>query len=210
MSDHLQLTVSIFDAVEPVLVRPDVTVDRLFQDILREFASELDLHQRYTLLFQGQALPPAAAIGSLGLPTDAVLTLSYRVSAQSLWTSRMPAVVLPEKTLRIELVVVPEGRRFPVETLSALIGRYSQRTGEAVDIDLSDLPGSDTVSRQHARVSFDGTRYAITRLEKANILTLNGEAIASAETRALTAGDVLGLGEVALRVETLKSHGSPA
>jgi hypothetical protein len=206
MSKHLQLKVNIFDAVEPVLVRPSVTVDRLFQDILREFSAELDLHQQYILLCNGRVLPPNEAIGSLGLPEDAVLTVSYREAGQAAWTAAAHTVSLQEQPPQIRLLELHEGRTFIVEKLPALIGRYSVRSAEAVDVDLSDLSEGDTVSRRHARLSFDGTRLAITRLEKANRLTLNGADVAAGETHPLADGDVLGFGQVTFRVEILTSE----
>lgn len=199
MNERLQLKVSIFDAVEPVLIHPSVTVERLYQEILREFAAELDLHQRYVLQCEGRVLPAQAALGSLRLQTDAVLTLSYQEPNQQLWStssSVLPVHVVPAS---LRLREVSSGQRFALDHVPLLIGR---RTGPE-GLDLTGLPGADTISRRHAQITQTTTGLSITRLEKTNPLLVDGVELPIGESHPLSAGAQLRLGEMELVVEPI-------
>lgn len=199
MNERLQLKVSIFDAVEPVLIHPSVTVERLFADILREFAAELDLHQRYVLLCEGQVLPAQAPLGSLSLHTDAVLTLSYQESNQRLWSTPSSIIPVQGAPASLYLCEVSSGQLFALDRAPLLIGR---RTGPE-GLDLTGLPGADTVSRRHAQITRTADGYSITRLEKTNPLLVDGVEVPIGESRPLSPGAQLRLGEMELAVEPI-------
>lgn len=205
MNGHLKLKVSIFDVVEPVLVRSNVTVERLFQDILREFTNELDLHQRYVLLYNGKILPPEVTIGGIGLSTDATLTLSYQEPGQAKWSQSAQNVHTVSPTFMIRLRETQSSTVFEVTTLPALIGRYSQRTGQHVNVDLRELANADTVSRRHAQISQDNETYVITRLENTNPVSVNGNEIVTNGNHPLKHRDILRLGEIELLVEIMRA-----
>ncbi len=201
-NNSLQLRISIFDALEPVLLRSTVTVEQLLQDILREFRNELDLNQRYGLFYNGQSLPLSAAFGVLEIPADSIISLNYR-AGNLVQESPIKSVVPTDgNKSAIHLRDLRTGKVFAIQSLPALIGRYSQRDQQIVDVDLSELPGADTVSRRHARLTFSDNSYFITRLENSNLLTINGFELAAGVIHPLSKADLVDLGEVKLQFDS--------
>lgn len=72
-----------------------------------------------------------------------------------------------------------------------LIGRL-----ETCDLVLDD----PTVSRIHAGVTFNDSRYVLSNLSTSNVLTLNGRMLASEESDVLTDGDTIQIGPFAIVV----------
>jgi len=72
-----------------------------------------------------------------------------------------------------------------------LIGRL-----DACDIVLDD----PTVSRIHAGITFQDSRYALANLSSSNVLTLNGRLLAPSESDVLTDGDTIQIGPFAVLV----------
>jgi hypothetical protein len=83
-------------------------------------------------------------------------------------------------------LITSDGRQFTVAIGSTVIGR-----GEGAQVRLADVG----ISRQHARVDFDGSRVVLTDLSSTNGTTVNGNRINAA---ALQHGDVVQLGTTSL------------
>jgi len=83
-------------------------------------------------------------------------------------------------------LVSSDGRQFSLTIGSTVIGR-----GEGAQIRLADAG----ISRQHARVDFDGTRVVVTDLGSTNGTTVNGNRVSAA---ALQHGDVIQIGTTSL------------
>lgn len=94
--------------------------------------------------------------------------------------------VTPLPTARQARLISSDGRQFAVAIGSTIIGR-----GEGAQVRLADVG----ISRQHARLDYDGTRMVLTDLGSTNGTTVNGNRITAA---ALQHGDVIQLGTTTL------------
>jgi len=94
--------------------------------------------------------------------------------------------VTPLHTARQARLISSDGRQFAVAIGSTVIGR-----GEGAQVRLADVG----ISRQHARLDYDGTRMVLTDLGSTNGTTVNGNRITAA---ALQHGDVIQLGTTTL------------
>lgn len=83
-------------------------------------------------------------------------------------------------------LVSSDGRQFAIAIGSTVIGR-----GDSAQVRLADVG----ISRQHARIDYDGTRIVLTDLGSTNGTTVNGNRISAA---ALQHGDVIQLGTTTL------------
>jgi len=94
--------------------------------------------------------------------------------------------VTPLHTARQARLISSDGRQFALAIGSTVIGR-----GEGAQVRLADVG----ISRQHARLDYDGTRMVLTDLGSTNGTTVNGNRITAA---ALQHGDVIQLGTTTL------------
>jgi hypothetical protein len=94
--------------------------------------------------------------------------------------------VQPLHTARQARLISSDGRQFAVAIGSTVIGR-----GEGAQVRLADVG----ISRQHARLDYDGSRMVLTDLGSTNGTTVNGNRINAA---ALQHGDVIQLGTTTL------------
>ena len=78
------------------------------------------------------------------------------------------------------------------------LGRYDVRTGKSPDIDLSEEPAGDTVSRSHALLRKQGRQWTLTSLSAKNPTQVGGARLALQQPRPLQSGDVIALGAVKL------------
>lgn len=81
----------------------------------------------------------------------------------------------------------------------AIIGRYDPVTSIKPEVDLSSIDLNRSVSRHHARVSFEGGVYGVTEEVGAlNGTFINGKKLVSGKSARLKTGDTLCLGMVTL------------
>ena len=140
-------------------------------------------HQQYQQQ-QGYGMPPGAPPISgppmggppMGPPGSPVAPVS---------SSPTPPVT-PLHGARQARLISSDGRQFAVAIGSTVIGR-----GEGAQVRLADVG----ISRQHARLDYDGTRMVLTDLGSTNGTTVNGNRITAA---ALQHGDVIQLGTTTL------------
>jgi CRP-like cAMP-binding protein len=106
------------------------------------------------------------------------------------------------KTPLISFVVVASGREYPIESSSALVGRFDASTGIHPDVDLSPDDGYLSVSRRHARVFFEhGRHFLLEEAGVANGTFVNGERLEAGEIHEISDGDRVGFGAVVLVVK---------
>jgi pSer/pThr/pTyr-binding forkhead associated (FHA) protein len=101
-------------------------------------------------------------------------------------TSAPTPPVQPLHQARQARLISSDGRQFAVAIGSTVIGR-----GEGAQVRLADVG----ISRQHARLDYDGSRMVLTDLGSTNGTTVNGNRINAA---ALQHGDVIQLGTTTL------------
>lgn len=87
---------------------------------------------------------------------------------------------------RSSRLVSSDGRQFALAVGSTVLGR-----GEAAQVRLADVG----ISRQHARIDYDGTRVVVTDLGSTNGTSVNGSRVSAV---ALQHGDVVQLGTTTL------------
>jgi CRP-like cAMP-binding protein len=102
---------------------------------------------------------------------------------------------------QICFISASDGREYPMESPSVLIGRFDAATGIHPDIDLTAEANYLSVSRRHARVFMEHGRYFIME-EKgvANGTFVQGERLEQDEARELSYGNRVGIGAVVLVV----------
>lgn len=101
-------------------------------------------------------------------------------------------------------------KAIPLKGSKLILGRFDDATGP-VDVDLSQIPGAETISRNHAVLEHSEGRWLIADMRSTNgvYLRRNGEEVFSArivEPTVVRAGDEIGLGMMVLQ---LIGSGSP-
>jgi len=93
---------------------------------------------------------------------------------------------------------------FPLLASRAAIGRFDPVTGLKPEVDLSELDLNRSVSRHHARLTFEGGVYALTEEVGAlNGTFINGKRLVSGKPARLKNGDVVNLGMVKLTFQEI-------
>jgi molybdopterin converting factor small subunit len=82
------------------------------------------------------------------------------------------------------------------------VGRYDARTGKSPDIELSDEPQGNTVSRSHALLRKRGNQWSITHRSAKNVTRVGNTQLAPQQAHTLKPGDVITLGRVRFVFET--------
>jgi len=100
------------------------------------------------------------------------------------------------------LVSVISGKKYTITSHGALVGRFDPNTGIHPDIDLTDEDPQLSVSRRHARVLCEHSRYFLVEEHGvANGTYIKGERLAPGDARELKPGDRVGFGMVVLFFE---------
>ena len=135
---------------------------------------------------QGFSLPPSApGMPPGGPPMGGPPPMGPPGSPAQISSQPTPPVT-PLHTARQARLISSDGRQFALAIGSTVIGR-----GEGAQVRLADVG----ISRQHARLDYDGTRMVLTDLGSTNGTTVNGNRITAA---ALQHGDVIQLGTTTL------------
>ncbi len=98
--------------------------------------------------------------------------------------------------------------RFAMTEKNIIVGRQDPKRGTMPDIDLSKLDPRMTVSRQHARISFEGTFFHIEDLKSHNRTRLKGLILTPLKAELLQHGDAVQFGSVRMTFE-IPSMGKP-
>jgi CRP-like cAMP-binding protein len=100
------------------------------------------------------------------------------------------------------LVSVVTGRKFPIMSHGALIGRFDPTTGIHPDIDLTEEDSQLSVSRRHARILCEHGRYFLVEEHGVtNGTYIKGDRLQPGDARELKPGDRVGFGMVVLFFE---------
>ncbi len=100
------------------------------------------------------------------------------------------------------LVSVISGKKYAITSHGALVGRFDPNTGIHPDIDLTDEDPQLSVSRRHARVLCEHSRYFLVEEHGvANGTYIKGDRLAPGDARELKPGDRVGFGMVVLFFE---------
>lgn len=94
-----------------------------------------------------------------------------------------------------------EPQQFAIRQKSAVVGRTDPKRRISPDIDLSNIDPSMTVSRQYARIRFEGSRFYIEDLKSHNKTRLGELPITPLQPELLQHGDVVRLGSVRLKFQ---------
>jgi hypothetical protein len=146
-----------------------------------------------------EALQTAAADNGWALTGP----IDIRFEADASRRPGVPSAVFPDaapSSRSLALVRTDTAERFALGSSTVTIGRAS---GSTIVVD-------DTrVSRSHATVERGRSGWTVTDAGSSNGTTLNGRALAPRTARTLSAGDVIGVGPVELRVEADAGGGRP-
>jgi hypothetical protein len=100
------------------------------------------------------------------------------------------------------LVSVITGKKFPITSHGALVGRFDPNTGIHPDIDLTEEDPQLSVSRRHARILCEHNRYFLVEEHGvANGTYIKGERLPPGDARELKPGERVGFGMVVLFFE---------
>jgi serine/threonine protein kinase len=94
-----------------------------------------------------------------------------------------------------------ETRRFPITGRNIIVGRLDPKRGVNPDVDLSALDLTMTISRQHARIRFEGTFFYVEDLKSRNKTRLGELVLTPLKAELLQHGDQLQFGNVSLKFE---------
>lgn len=90
-----------------------------------------------------------------------------------------------------------DGRQIQLSGESALVGRYDHDLGGTQpQVDLSNMQGSDTVSRIHASLEHIGSSYTLTDLNSTNATRVNSKRLEPDKATPINDGDTLSFGKV--------------
>jgi len=92
-------------------------------------------------------------------------------------------------------------QRFAITQKSTIIGRLDPKRGVRPDIDLTPLDATMTISRQHARIRFEGTCFYLEDLESRNKTRLGEVILTPLKSERLLHGDCIRFGSVDMRFE---------
>ncbi len=203
---HVMFKVDIFDVPQRVLVRKDLTVEQFTEDILKEFAQELDLNRKYVLILRNMHLDPEARITEIGVREDDVITMGYYEAVRPI-SEVMPAVQQTQSAQQRVAVLreVETSTTFVLEQMPAIIGRTKMSDPSSTQdlaVDLSDFREGRTVSRPHAQIVQMSGGYGVEGMKDQRPVFVNGVAVDHGKQRLLKEHDIIGVGKVELEFST--------
>lgn len=210
---HLLLRINIFDQTHRVLVRKELTVGRLVEEILHEFQQDIDQNRKYVLSLKGKPIENDLPVLEVSLEEDEALVLSYELalvsepiarplmvrSEEDMKQTAVGGIPIPTTGGRIPLLQEAEtGVEFPLREFPALIGRPKPGDTSRLAVDLGRFKESMTVSRPHARVTYDGQGYAVEAIKSDRPIYVNGQEYLAGQKHTLREGDAIDIGKIRL------------
>jgi FHA domain len=138
--------------------------------------------------------PPPAPPPPRPAPVKQTAPATTRVSRTALPTERVAKAPVPAGPTGV--FALPSGRRVPMVTEEAIVGRGNPDGTDAVEVDMTTEIEQTTVSRRHARITRAGGGFEIEDLNSANETLLNNEKVVPGRRYALRKGDVVEFGKV--------------
>ena len=108
----------------------------------------------------------------------------------------------PAPTAGCSLVSVITGKRYPINSHGALVGRFDPATGLHPDIDLTDEDPNLSISRRHSRILCEHGRFFI--VEEPGVTNgtyVKGDRLQAGDAREMMPGDRVGFGMVVMFFE---------
>ncbi len=140
------------------------------------------------------AAPPPVLPAPPPAPVKQAAPATTRVSRTALPTERVSKAAAPVGPTGV--FSLPSGRRVPVVTEEAIVGRGNPDGTDPVEVDMTTEAESTTVSRRHARITRVGAGFEIEDLNSANQTLLNNEQMVPGRRYPLRKGDVVEFGKV--------------
>jgi hypothetical protein len=173
-----------------VLVRRNMRVRELRELLIARFVEGATSASEYAVYYEGRSLGLNETLASL--PANAQLRLGR--------TQRQ------QETKDTLVLVFDRSIQFVVDRLPLVIGRHKQ--GQAVDINLGDLPDGATVSRRHALLLQQGSSYYVQNIAENSDrpLYVNDQPVNTGMMKELSEGALLRLGKITLTVRIQSKH----
>jgi uncharacterized ubiquitin-like protein YukD len=156
----------------------------------------------YQLVYEAQkrALYDREMLMDAGVVTGDVLTLTSSAAPMpGVSTAASAAHPGPSVVLRCASGAVIALDNFGKTEL--VLGRFDTRRGHAPDIDLSEEPGGETVSRSHALLRRQGGQWTLEAVSTKNVTQVGGTSLVPGQSCPLKSRDVIKLGAVELMFE---------
>jgi hypothetical protein len=122
----------------------------------------------------------------------------YKPPAQSPTLANQPTVAEPaQQQAPWGSLVFDDGTQISLSGQHAVVGRADHDiAGLQPDVDLSQKPGADTVSRIHAAFEHTGSDYTLTDLNSTNATRVNGKRLEPDRATPISDGDTLQFGKI--------------
>jgi hypothetical protein len=138
--------------------------------------------------------PPPVQPAPKPAPVKQTAPATTRVSRTALPTERVSKPPVPVGPTGV--FALPSGRRVPMVTAEAIVGRGNPDGTDPVEVDMTTETEQTTVSRRHARITRVADGFEIEDLNSANQTMLNNEQLVPGRRYPLRKGDVVEFGKV--------------
>ena len=146
----------------------------------------------YTPPVQPQPVQPAAPT----VQTN-VSPASQTIPARKPIVPRQSGQPALDRTVVWGTLIFSDGKEIKLSGERALVGRADHDIGGLdPEVDLSNMQGSDTVSRIHATIEHIGSTYTLTDLNSTNSTRINGRRLEPDKATPINDGDTLHFGKV--------------
>ena len=146
----------------------------------------------YTPPVQPQPVHPAASTVQTNVsPTSQTISARKPIVPKS---SSQPAF---DRNVVWGTLIFSDGKEVKLSGERAMVGRADHDIGGLdPEVDLSNMQGSDTVSRIHATIEHIGSTYTLTDLNSTNSTRINGKRLEPDKATPINDGDTLHFGKV--------------
>ena len=150
-----------------------------------------------------QPLAGGLTLEQIGIHAGATLVMRHSgKSLQFSGASLLPPQGATRGIATLPMLVAATGKEFLIGKSAMILGRGDTTLGvrrQLLDIDLTELDPSHSVSRQHAQILWRKDGIYVRDLNSLNGVRINGREIAAGSRQLLTHGDTLQLGDVVLK-----------
>jgi hypothetical protein len=165
----------------------DVPARLLAPRVMQGFGKVVRTGESFALYFKtgrgDKLIPPDATLAELGIQDGQRL----RIKRQRAGTTASPPRA--HAYLRAQ-----SGERLALEAHHVIIGRKDPKRQFPVDLDVTRLDPGQAVSRQHASIGHEGSKYYLRDLDSTNGTRVNGKVVLPGDKMPLKDGDDILLG----------------
>jgi hypothetical protein len=145
----------------------------------------------YTPPVQPQPVQPAPTVQTNVSPT------SQTIPARKPIVSKAVSQPAFDPNVAWGILTFSSGKEVKLSGERVLVGRADHDVaGINPEVDLNNIPGSDTVSRIHATIEHIGSTYTLTDLNSTNSTRINGKRLEPDNATPIKDGDTLHFGKV--------------